>query len=41
MRRLALAAIDEVVGDVVEKGPAKTQSPLRSQLFGYEAPNNG
>lgn len=29
-----LAAIDEVVGDVVESDPAKTVSPRRSEIFG-------
>ena len=29
-----LKAIDDVVGDVVEKDPAKTQSPRRSEIFG-------
>lgn len=29
-----LTAIDEVVGDVVERDPAKTQSPRRSEVFG-------
>ncbi len=28
-----LTAIDEVVGDVVERDPAKTQSPRRSEVF--------
>ncbi len=32
-----LAAIDEVVGDVVERDAAKTQSPRRSEIFGRGA----
>ncbi len=29
-----LAAIDEALGDIVERDPAKTQSPRRSEVFG-------